>query len=178
MEHVERIDRTLAYQGTILDIYKDRMQLPNGDTQDWDYVSHRTGAAAVVAVLEDGRILLVHQYRPAIDRMTWEVPAGCRDDAEEDFAVCAMRELREETGYDSDCFERLVSLKTIVAFGNEVVEVYVAKNCHKVGEQQLDDAEDITIKAWELNELEDMIYAGKIQDAKTVAAIMAYANRK
>ncbi|SDB18070.1 NUDIX hydrolase [Eubacterium oxidoreducens] len=178
MEHVERIGRTLAYQGTILDIYKDRMVLPNGNQEDWDYVSHRMGAAAVVAVLEDGKILLVQQYRPALDRMTWEVPAGCRDDAREDYAVCAKRELREETGYDCERLERLISLKTIVAFGNEVVEVFLAKNCRKVGAQKLDDAEDINVKAWELEELEEKIYAGEIQDAKTVAAIMAYANRK
>ena len=84
MEHVERISRTLVRKGSILDIYDDEVKLPDGSIEHWDFVAHRKGAAAVVAVLPDGRILLVRQYRPALDRYTWELPAGCRDSVGED----------------------------------------------------------------------------------------------
>ena len=62
-EHAKRIKRELVMKGTILDVYKDTMELPNGKTEEWDFVSHRKGAAAVVAVREDGKLLMVRQYR-------------------------------------------------------------------------------------------------------------------
>ena len=117
-EHAKRIKRELVMKGTILDVYKDTMELPNGKTEEWDFVSHRKGAAAVVAVREDGKLLMVRQYRNALERMTLEIPAGARDSVTEDTKVCAAREL----------------------------------------------------------ELCEMIYAGKIQDSKTVSAILAYKN--
>ena len=97
MDHVEVKKRTLVHRGSIVDVYQDEVQLPDGGTELWDYVEHRKGAAAVVPVLPDGRILMVAQYRPALGRMTLEIPAGSRDSVEEDTAVCAVRELEEET---------------------------------------------------------------------------------
>ena len=75
---MKRINRELMYKGSILDVYKDTMQLADGKTEEWDYVAHRKGAAAVLPVLPDGRILMVHQYRNALDRETLEIPAGSR----------------------------------------------------------------------------------------------------
>ena len=172
-EKPKRIDRELVYKGTILDIYKDTMDVGNGKTEEWDYVAHRKGAACVLPVLPDGKILMVHQYRNALERDTIEVPAGARNSVDEDTAVCAARELEEETGYRSEQISFLLSLRTTVAFCNEMVDVYLAEDLVK-GEQHLDDAEDITVRAYELDTLLDMIYQGVIQDAKTVAAILAY----
>lgn len=173
MEHVKRIGRKHIYSGAILDIYSDTMRLPNGRTEEWDFVSHRKGAAAILPVLEDGRVILVHQYRPALERMTWEIPAGSRDFVEESTLVCATRELEEETGYTSDRIEFLISLKTTVAFCDEFIDVYLARGL-RPGQQHLDDAEAIFVKAWEMKDLLDEIYAGRIQDSKTVSAILAY----
>lgn len=168
-----RINRELVYQGTILDIYKDTMDVGNGKIEEWDYVAHRKGAACVLPVLPDGRILMVHQYRNALERDTIEVPAGARDSVNEDTIVCASRELEEETGYKSGRISYLLSLRTTVAFCNEMVDVYLAEDLVQ-GEQHLDDAEDIDVCAYELDTLLDMIYKGEIQDGKTVAAILAY----
>ena len=177
MEQIKRIDRKLIHKGSILDIYEDTMQLPNGNIEKWDFVSHRMGAACVLAVKPDGKILMVRQYRNALERETLEVPAGKRDSVNEDTSICAARELEEETGYRAGKIEKLLSLKSTVAFCDELIDVYLATDLEKVGEQQLDEAEDIGIEAWELRDLMDMCYAGTIQDAKTVAAIMAYAAR-
>ena len=68
IEILKRIKRELVYKGSILDIYKDTMQLPNGKTEEWDYVAHRMGAAAVLPVLPDGRIVMVRQYSNALER--------------------------------------------------------------------------------------------------------------
>ena len=173
IEILKRIKRELVYKGSILDIYKDTMQLPNGKTEEWDYVAHRMGAAAVLPVLPDGRIVMVRQYRNALERETLEIPAGCRDSLTEDTLVSASRELEEETGYHSDDISFLISLKTTVAFCNESIDVYLAKNLVK-GEQHLDDAEAIEVEIYSLDELCDMIYKGQLQDSKTVSAILAY----
>ena len=175
IEILKRIKRELVYKGSILDIYKDTMQLPNGKTEEWDYVAHRMGAAAVLPVLPDGRIVMVRQYRNALERETLEIPAGCRDSLTEDTLVSASRELEEETGYRSDDISFLISLKTTVAFCNESIDVYLAKNLVK-GEQHLDDAEAIEVEIHSLDELCDMIYKGQLQDSKTVSAILAYSN--
>ncbi len=175
MEHVELMKHELVYEGTILDIYSDTMLLPNGKTEVWDLVHHRKGAAATLAVTDDEKILLVHQYRHALNRYTWEIPAGSRDALDEDPLICAKRELEEETGYHTDTsLEHLISLKTTVAFCDEFIEVYLATDLKK-GEQHLDDAEDIEVEAFTVEELTKRIYAGEIQDSKTVSAILAYA---
>ena len=70
-DHVKRIKRELVHKGNILDIYEDTMELPNGKTEKWDLVSHRMGAAAVVAVRDDGKVLMVRQYRNALGRRTF-----------------------------------------------------------------------------------------------------------
>lgn len=173
MEHVTLEERKLVHKGSILDVYADTVRLPNGNIEHWDFVSHRKGAAAVLPVLEDGRVVLVHQYRHALERMTWEIPAGCRDSLTEDTAICAARELEEETGYKSDSIEPLIKLRTTVAFCDEFIDVYLARNLVP-GKQHLDEAESIQVKAWDMKDLLDEIYAGRIQDSKTVSAILAY----
>ena len=129
-----------------------------------------------MAVLPDGNILMVRQYRNALDRVTLEIPAGARDSVTEDTAICAKRELEEETGYTCGKLEKLLSLKSTVAFCNEFIDVYLATELTP-GKQHLDEDEFIDIEACELSGLCEKIYAGEIQDAKTVAAILAYANR-
>ncbi len=176
-QKIRRIKRVLEHKGAILDIYSDYMELPNGKVEKWDFVSHRKGAAAVVAVRDDGKILMVRQYRNALERETLELPAGARDSAAEDTRICAMRELEEETGYRCDSLEKLLSLRTTVAFCDEFVDVYLASGL-KAGEQHFDDAEDIVVEAYEPEELCAMIYEGRLQDSKTVAGILAYCNRE
>ena len=175
-EHVQRIDRKLIRHGAILDIYQDTMKLPDGKIEEWDFLDHRMGAAAVLPVLEDGRIIMVRQYRNAIERETLEIPAGSRDSKTEPTLECAKRELHEETGFKSDNLTFLISLKTTVAFCDEFIDVYLATDL-KQGHQHLDEAENIDVEIYTLDELLSMIYAGTLQDSKTVSAILAYATK-
>ncbi len=172
MDSMKRIKRELVYTGTILKFYKDTIETPTGRIVYWDFIGHN-GAAAIVPVLEDGKILMVKQYRNALDRMTLEIPAGARDTINEPTLDCAIRELEEETGYASVDLEFLLSLRTAIAYCDELIDVYVAKNL-KVSKQNLDEDEFVEVKAYEIDELIQMIYDGTIQDAKTVAALMAY----
>lgn len=176
---LKRLGRELVYPGKVLNFYKDTMELPDGRIEEWDYLEHKRGGACVVPVLEDGRILMIRQYRPAVDRETLELPAGARDrdpgtGQMENPSLTAARELREETGYMSDSITHLISLRTAVAYCSEFTEVYLAEHLRPVGDQILDEAEEIRIVPCPLEDLLDRIYQGKIQDAKTVAGIMAY----
>ena len=174
-EDVKRMGRELAYQGTVLKVYKDHMKFSNGNTEDWDFI-HHDGAAAVIPVMDDGKILMVKQYRNALERDTLEIPAGKLDDPDEEGIVCASRELKEETGYSSDDLEWLLTIRTTVAFCDERIEVFVARNLIP-GEQHLDEDEFINVEAYSVEELKQMIYDCKIQDAKTICGILTYASK-
>lgn len=169
---IKRVKRELAYKGAVIHVYKDYMEFPNGHTAVWDYI-HHDGAAAVVPVLPDGRILMVRQYRNALERYTLELPAGKLDDPEEEGIVCASRELEEETGYRCEHLEPLITLRTTVAFCNERIEIFTARELIPA-HQHLDDEEFIDVQAYTLDELKEKIYAGELEDSKTVAALLAY----
>lgn len=174
VEPVIRVDRQLKYTGTILNIYEDTV-IANGHEAHWDFI-HHDGAAAVVPVTDDGKILMVRQYRNALDRETLEIPAGKLDAPGEPKIECAYRELEEETGYRCDNLEYLMSLNTTVAFCDEAIDVFVARNLIP-SHQHLDEDEVIYVEAWSVEDLEELIYSGKMTDSKTVAAIMAYARK-
>lgn len=174
LEKVNRINRELIYEGAITKYYKDTVMLPDGKTAEWDFVGHN-GAAAAVAVMEDGRVLMVSQYRNALDRFTLEIPAGGLEPGETTMKAAA-REVEEETGYKCKNIEKLISIRTTVAFCNEKIDIYLATDLVKT-KQNLDEDEYVEVKAYEIKELEDMIYKGIIEDSKTIAAIMAYINK-
>ncbi len=170
-DEVRRVNRTLIHKGAIIEYYVDRMEFPGGSQAKWDFIKHN-GAAAAVPVTEDGKILMVRQYRNALERYTLEIPAGGLNPGE-NTDVAAARELEEETGYASDDLELLISLRTTVAFCNEKIDIYVAKNLVKT-HQHLDEDEFLNVEAYSLKELEDKIFRQEIEDSKTIAALMAY----
>lgn len=168
----ERLSRDLVYQGSILDVYQDSIKVPNGNIAKWDFIKHK-GAAAVLPVTDDGKIIMVKQYRNAIDRDSLEIPAGGKNGVDEPTIVAAARELEEETGYKSDDLELLISTVPAIAYSSEVIDIYVARNL-KPSKQNLDEDEFVDVKEYTLDELCEMIYSCKIQDSKTIAAIMTY----
>ena len=171
-DSVIRLNRELKYQGTILKIYQDTV-MANGHEAHWDFI-HHDGAAAVLPVADDGKILMVRQYRNALNRETLEIPAGKLDAPDEPKIECAYRELEEETGFRTEKLEYLISVNTTVAFCDEAIDIFVARNLIP-SHQHLDEDEVIEVEPWELKDLLDLIYSGKITDGKTVAAITAYA---
>ncbi|MCQ2080570.1 MAG: NUDIX hydrolase [Lachnospiraceae bacterium] len=173
MEEIKRIKRELVANGSILDYCQDTMLLPNGKEAKWDILIHH-GAAAVVPVLDDGRIVMVRQYRNTMERFTWEIPAGgLNNKGNEPTDLAAIRELSEETGYVTNDVELLLRFRTSVAYSTEVIDIYVAHNLSS-GSQHLDPDEYVDYKAFTLDELCRMIFDLEIEDSKTIAAILAY----
>ncbi|GFI24283.1 ADP-ribose pyrophosphatase [Lachnospiraceae bacterium] len=171
---IKRINRELQCEGTIINYYKDTVVLPDGKTELYDFIGHN-GAAAAVGVLEDGKLVMVRQYRNALDRFTLEIPAGGLNPNEATIDAAA-RELEEETGYQCRKIEKLLTIRTTVAFCNEKIDIYLATNLQKTI-QHLDEDEFVNVETHTIEELENMIYDGTIEDAKTIAAILAYKNK-
>ncbi|MDF2800890.1 MAG: hydrolase [Anaerocolumna sp.] len=177
MDNLEykRLKRVPVHKGQIIDVYTDTMQLPNGNTAQWDFIAHR-GAAAIVPVNKEGKIIMVKQYRNAVEQFTLEIPAGGLN-VGEDMMTCAARELEEETGYRSEKTEHLFDLFTTVAFCNEKIGIYYSEDLIP-SKQSLDEDEFVLVEAFTLEELTDYIFQGKIVDAKTIAALLAYKTKK
>lgn len=164
----KRIDRKLTKKGVIIDIYEDTVELPDGKQVKWDFIGHK-GAAAIIPMDQDGRIIMVRQYRPALDSFTLEIPAGGLNPGE-DMKTCAIRECEEETGCKALDAVHLIDVNTTVAFCNEKIGIYFTRDLIPT-HQNLDEGEYVTIERYTLDELIEMIHAGEIVDAKTIAGL-------
>ena len=172
MKKYERLDRKLVYEGTIINMYKDRIKVPNGNIAEWDFIGHN-GACAVIPVTDEGKIVLVKQWRNALDRFTFEIPAGGLDGVDEPMIVGAKRELEEETGYTSDNIEFLFDSIGSNAFWNTKVRCFVARDL-KESKMHNDRDEETIVEYWNIYDLKEKIFKGEINDAKTISSVMAY----
>lgn len=168
--HERIISEEQAWHGKFLDVRSAQVELPNGRVTSRDLVRH-PGAAAVVALTETGKIVLVRQYRTAIDRVTVEIPAGKLDPGE-DPLDCAKRELLEETGFSAGRIQYLTTIATTPGFCDEVIHVYMATGLTFNGANP-DDDEFVNVDLVPLAELIDAVLDGKIEDAKTVVGALA-----
>lgn len=165
----------MIYEGRNFCFKTDVVELPNGLHTIRDIVDH-PGAVGVIPVLPDGRILLIKQYRYAVQRELLEIPAGTLEKGEES-AHCANRELREETGYIAGRMEKLLSCYMAPGYSSEMVHIFVAtKLTRKDAEPELD--EDIAIAKMDPDELDRKIRNNVIVDAKTIAGMLAYFHRQ
>lgn len=171
MEKFKRVKRELKHKGAIIDFYSDHIELPDGKETNWDFIQHK-GAAAIVPVGPDGKVIMVRQYRNAIEKYTLEIPAGGLNPLE-DMKTCATRECEEETGFKANNVEHLIDIYTTVAFCNEKIGIYYSNDLTP-SKQNLDEDEYVSIECYTVNELVDFILNGVIEDSKTISAILAY----
>jgi ADP-ribose pyrophosphatase len=158
------------YQGKIIDLQVDDVTLPNGKTSKRELVKH-PGAVAVIALTPEGKLVMVEQYRKALEKSIVEIPAGKLEPGEEPI-ITAARELEEETGYGCEKLEHLISFYTSPGFADELVHLYLAKNIKRIEEaRELDEDEFVELIEVSVEEASVLIEDEKIHDAKTAYAV-------
>jgi ADP-ribose pyrophosphatase len=155
--------------GDFLQLVRDQVHLPTGLKAQREYLLH-PGAVMVVALLDDGRVLLERQYRHPVGLTMLELPAG-KLDAGEDVLVCAARELREETGCTATHWAVATAMHPCIGYSNEVIHVVFAKGIVR-GEQALDEGELLDVCAATPAALLAMAAEGRITDGKTLAGLL------
>jgi ADP-ribose diphosphatase len=168
----KRIDSERVFEGKLLDVRRDRVQLPNGGTATREYIVH-PGAVLVIPVRDDGRLVVERQFRYPLDRVMIEFPAGKVDPGESPL-VTARRELAEEAGYAATAWTRLGTVHTVVSYSTEAIEFYVAEGLTHVG-AKLDEGEFLEVFDMSVDEMLAALDRGDITDVKTVAALLMYA---
>jgi ADP-ribose pyrophosphatase len=174
MSQYKRLKRDLVHKGRIIDYYQDTIEIDGGKITTFDFINHK-GASAIIPIDQNGNILMVRQYRNAVDQYTLEIPAGGLNPGEDNL-TCAIRECEEETGYKAGEVFHLLDIYTTVAFSNEKICIYYTTGI-TASKQNLDEDEFITVESYSVEELTNLILEGKIVDAKTVAGILSYKAR-
>jgi ADP-ribose pyrophosphatase len=158
------------YQGKIIDLQVDEVKLPNGKTSKRELIKH-PGAVAIIALTPEGKIVMVEQYRKALEKSIVEIPAGKLEPGEEPI-ITAARELEEETGYGCEELEHLISFYTSPGFADELVHLYIAKNITRIDEaRELDEDEFVELLEVTVEEALGLLKEKKIYDAKTAYAV-------
>lgn len=160
---------TEIYRGRVVNLRRETVTLPTGVETTLDLMDH-PGAAAIVAIDVQGRVVLIRQYRHAAAGYLWEIPAGTLD-AGESPATCARRELQEEAGVSADCLTELGFIFTAPGFCNERIWLYLAEGLHPAALQRDRDEVITEVKHVSLTDALAMIDQGDIVDAKTTVGL-------
>lgn len=164
-----------VYEGKIVNLRVDRVRFPSGDIKPREVVEHRP-AVAILAADADGGIYLVSQYRHAIGEVIYEIPAGLVEDGESN-AETASRELQEEAGLKPGSLREIFTLYSSPGFSDEKIFFFLATDLTPSKLPQ-DDDEYVVANKFSLAEIRRMIADGRINDAKTVAALCWYDNQR
>lgn len=159
-----KVEGARVFAGNFLNVQRDFVSLPDGARASREYVLH-PGASMVVPIFDDGTVLVERQYRHPSRKIYTEFPAG-KIDSGEDPVITAVRELREETGYQCQEIAHITSINNAIAYSDEHIELYFARGLSQVG-KRLDQGEFINCMvvtpAWLMNELLE----GRLTDVKT-----------
>lgn len=170
---MDLIEKTISsasiFQGVIVDLRVDQIELPNGKPARREVVSH-PGGVAVVPYHEDGTVTVVRQFRYPFGRVVTELPAG-KLERGEDHRLAGLRELEEETGLTADQFIYLGGLLASPGFSDEVIHLYLARGLHE-GACHPDPDEFLEFERLPFQALLDQAVRGELEDAKTVAGIL------
>jgi ADP-ribose pyrophosphatase len=164
-----RIDGELVFSGNLVKLHRDRVRLPDGSEAVREYIRH-PGAVVILALLDNGHVVLERQFRYPHGRTFIELPAGKRDPGEASEAS-AKRELQEETGYVAREWRRLGIIHNAIAYSDEGIELWLASGLEK-GEAKLEAGEFLEVFTLPLAEAQQRVRDGRITDAKTVAGLL------
>jgi ADP-ribose pyrophosphatase len=164
-----RISGEEVYSGSLLHVQRDVVRLPDGSEGVREYIRH-PGAVAILALFDDGRVVLERQFRYPHGSVFIEIPAG-KCEPGEDRLVSARRELQEETGYVAEDWRRLGVIHPAIAYTNEAIELFLARKL-TLRERRLDAGEFLEVITLPLGEAVEMVRDGRITDSKTVSGLL------
>ena len=168
-----RISSRRIYDGKVLNLRVDQVNVANGKIAIREVVEHR-GATAIVPLLDGGDVILVRQYRYPIESDLLEIPAGTMD-PDEDPEECAVRELEEETGYRCREITKMAECFMAPGYTTEKIHFYLAKGLTKT-QTRMDEDEDIKVERLRFTEALEKVRTGEIRDAKSIVGLQAVAS--
>ena len=163
------LDSSIAYDGDFIKVLKDNVRLPDGSVSYREYIKH-PGAVAVLAILDNGNLLMERQFRYPPQREFIELPAG-KIDSNEDILVCAQRELLEETGYVAGEWTHLATTWPCIGYADERMEYFLARGLTHQG-SKLDEGEFLEVFELSVADAMKWIKQGKINDSKTILGLL------
>ena len=164
-----KLSSKIIFQGRLLDVRKDEVELPNGKTSTREWINH-PGAVCCIPILPDGKIALIRQYRYPVQSEMIELPAGKLNKREKPEA-CALRELEEEIGYRTNKLTFLTHIHPAIGFANEKMWLYLAEELEKT-DSKLDDDEFLELIPTSLNDAMEMVWSHEITDVKTIIGLL------
>ncbi len=156
------------YDGSFIKVRKDHVRLPDGQVHTREYIVH-PGAVAILAMLDNGNLVMERQFRYPLRREFIELPAG-KIDNDEDILLCAQRELLEETGYVASEWTHLATVWPCIGYADERMEYFLARGLAHQG-SQLDDGELLEVFELPLPEAIEWIRQGRINESKTIVGL-------
>jgi len=153
-------------------VRRDKCETPGGKIVDPYYVYEFSTWVGALPVTEEGKIIMVRQYRHALGETCLEIPGGCVDDTDTNVEYAIARELLEETGYSFTSFDYLGKISPNPSTNSNLLHMFLAKGGKKVGEQNLDENEEIEVWEWRLDELKQLLRENKIVQAMHVSCIL------
>ncbi|MFD1514589.1 NUDIX hydrolase [Halomarina rubra] len=163
----------VAYDCPGFEIRHDEVTLPDGTETDFDYLAEPP-AVLVLAFTPDDDVVCIEEWRQAVGRVNFGVPVGSVEDDDVDLATAAKRELTEETGYEAERVEPLVTVEPANGIANSEFNVFVAEGCTPASEQDLDFDESIRPTTVAYDELREAVVNGEVRDGRTVLAVGQY----
>jgi ADP-ribose pyrophosphatase len=181
----ETTDSRVAYECPGFDVLHDDVRLPDGTETDFDYLSEPPAVVILPFVAEDAasesigegdrEVVLIEEWRQAVGRVNRGIPVGSVEPEDDDLAVAARRELREETGYEAGSVEHTLTVEPANGIADSVHHFFVAEGCTPTAEQDLDANESIRVDTDSLDALLSAALADDLRDGRAVTALLRYA---
>ncbi len=169
----DTVARRVAYSCPGFDVINEDVRLPDGTETDFDYLSE-SPSVGILPLTPDNKVVCIEEWRQAVGRCNYGIPAGGVEADDDCLEQAAERELAEETGYEANELEQLVTVEPANGFADAVLHLFVARGCRPTGDQQLDHNESIRVSPMAYSELLAAVGAGEVRDGRTVMAVSYY----
>jgi ADP-ribose pyrophosphatase len=170
----ETLDSETDYTCPGFDVVRDDVRLPDGTETDFHYVSE-TPSVVVLPFTPDGDVVVIEEWRQAVGRVNFGLPAGTLESEDADPLAAARRELAEETGYEAGGIEHIATYEPGNGLFDSVFHYVVARGCAPTAEQDFDHSESIRVDTTTFGDLEERALTGELRDGRSALAVLQYA---